>query len=92
MSHFSWLPQAVAKTIIDSLSHKVSYASNIIDTVLNGFIPNEVRINLHICYHSIVTFGIRGLCLGFSNASHIDSLDRLRKSVVDKVKIYVCIF
>ena len=30
--------------------------------------------------------------LGSSNTSHIESLDRFRKSVVDKVKIGICIF
>ena len=40
-SHFSRLPQAVAKKIINRLSHKVSYASKIIDPVINGFSPND---------------------------------------------------
>ena len=74
------------------MSQKVSYASNIIDIVINLFIPNEVTIHLQICEHSIVTYGIRGLCIGFSDTSHVDSLDRFIKSVVDKVKIDVCIF
>ena len=39
-SHFSRLPQAVDKKLIYCLSHKVSYASNIIDLVINLFIPN----------------------------------------------------
>ena len=57
-----------------------------IDPVINGFSTNEVKNHLHIRDHSMVTFGIMGLCLVFSNTSHIDSLDRFRKSVVDKVK------
>ena len=92
ISHFSRLPQAFAKNIIHSLSRKVSYAYNIIDLVINLFIPNEVRIHLHICDHLIVNFGIGGLCLGFSNTSHVDSLDRFIKSFVDNIKTDVCIF
>ena len=38
-SHFSSLPQAVAKKLIYSFSCKVSYASKIIDH--NGFSPND---------------------------------------------------
>ena len=62
-----------------------------VDTVINVYIPHEERIHFHICYHSIVTFGIRGLCLGFKNTYHSDRLYRFRKSVVDKVKIEVYI-
>ena len=40
-SHFSRLPQAVAKKIINCLSQKVNYASKIIDTVIDEFSPNE---------------------------------------------------
>ena len=63
----------------------------IIDPVINGFNPNEVNIHWHFCDYSIVDFGIRGLCLGFSNSSHVDSLVRFRKSVVHKVKTDLCI-
>ena len=63
--HFSRLPQAVAKKIIYHLSQKVSNASNIIDLVINGFSPNYISINLHIYYHSIVTFRIREKFIGF---------------------------
>ena len=73
------------------MSHKVSNSSKIIDTVINVFSPNEVTSHLKICDHSIVTFCIRGLCLVFSDTSHVDSLDRFRKSVVDKVKRDTCI-
>ena len=73
ISYFSRLPQAVAKRIIYCLSHTFSYASKIIDPVINLFSPHEVTIHFHICDHSIVLFGIRGLCLGFSNTSHVDS-------------------
>ena len=38
--HFSLLPQAVSKILVNGLSHKVSYASMLIDTVSNGFISN----------------------------------------------------
>ena len=60
------------------------------DPVINGFSPNEVKIHFHICDHSIVTFGIRELCLVFSNTSHIETLDRFRKPVVDKAKTDLC--
>ena len=84
-SHLSRLSQAVAKRLIFWLSRKVSYASKIVDPVINGFSPHEVRSNLHICDNSIVAFFIIGFCFGFSKTSHVDSLDGLRKSVVDKV-------
>ena len=73
------------------MSQKVRYASLKIDPVINGFNPNEVKSHFHICDHLIVTFFIRGLCLVFSNTSHVDSLDRYRKSFVGMVKIDVCI-
>ena len=59
-----------------------------IDTVVNGFSTNEVKINLHICDHSIITIGIIGLCLDFSKISHVDSLYRFRKTVIYEVKYY----
>ena len=65
--------------------------SNIVDPVINLFSPNELRSHFHICDHSIVTFGIRGFCLGVLNTSDVDSLDRFRKPVVDKLKTDVCI-
>ena len=40
-SHFSRLPQALAKILINRLPHKVSYASKIIDPVINGFSTND---------------------------------------------------
>ena len=58
-SHFSRLPQAVAKKIICPLFQKISNDSKIIDPVINGFSPNDESINLHIYDHSIVTFVIR---------------------------------
>ena len=88
-SHFSWLPQAVYKARINNLCQKVSYASMIIDPVMNRFGPNEAKIHFHICDNPIITFGIRGLCLEISNTSHVDILDRFIKSVVDKVKFYI---
>ena len=51
-----------------------------IDPVIIGFSTNKVKIHLHIRDHSIINFGIRGLCLEFSNTSHVESLDRFRKS------------
>ena len=73
------------------MPQKVSYASKITDPVINGFSPNKVTSNLHICDHPIVTFGIREFCLGVSNTSHVDSLDIFRKSAVNKFKrdIYI---
>ena len=50
-SHFSWLTEAVAKELTNSLYHKVSYDSIIIDQVVNRFSPNEVKVRLHICDH-----------------------------------------
>ena len=60
-----------------------------IDPVINVFSPNKVKGSFHIYDKSIVTFGIRGLCLEISNTSHVDILDRFIKSVVDKVKFYI---
>ena len=59
-SHFSLLPQAFSKYLINILSLKVSYAFMIIDPVINGFSTNSVKSDFHIFDHSIVTFGIRG--------------------------------
>ena len=73
--HFSWLPQAVSKEIINRFSNKVIHDSMKIDPVIYGFSPNEVRIYFHIFHHSIFTFGIRGFYLGLPNTSHRDSLD-----------------
>ena len=74
------------------MSQKCSYACKIIDSVINGFSPHEVRSHFHIYDTSVVTFGIRDICFGSSNTSNVDSLDRFRKSVVDKVITEVCIF
>ena len=83
-SNFNRLPQAVAKK--NRLSHKVSDASKIIDSVINLFSPNYVSSNFYICDHSIVTFRIKGKCIELSSTSRVDSLDRFRISVLDKVK------
>ena len=72
-SHFSRSPQAVAKKLINRLSQKVSYASKIINPVIDGFNPNDESSHLRICDHSIVTFGTREKCIGFSSTSHVDS-------------------
>ena len=60
-----------------------------IDPVIDGFSPNEVRRHLQICDNSIITFGQIGLCLGFSNPSCVNSLDRFIKSVVEKVELEI---
>ena len=65
---------------------KFSYASKRIDLVINVFSPNDISSHLHICEHSIITFGIIEKISGLSNTSHVYSLDRFRRSVVDKVK------
>ena len=90
-SHFSRLPQLVSKRIINRLSHKVSYTSKIIDLIIDGFSPNGESSHLHIRDTSIVTFGIREKCIGFSNTSRVDILDIFRRSFVDKVKSDICI-
>ena len=56
-SHFSRLPQEVAKKVY-CLLQKVSYASKIIDRIINVFSTNYASSHLHIYNHSIVTFGI----------------------------------
>ena len=81
----------MAKEIIIRLEHKVSYYSMKNNPVINGFSPNDIKFHLDICDHSIVDFGIRGLCLGFSNTSRVDSSDMFIKSVVDQVKLDMCI-
>ena len=48
ISHFSRLPEAVAKEIINRMSNKVMYASIKFDPVINGFNLNEVKIQFHI--------------------------------------------
>ena len=47
-------------------------------------ILTDSNINLHICDHSIITFGEIGFCLGFSKTSHVGSLYRFRKVFVEK--------
>ena len=73
------------------MSQKFSYASKIIDPVIYGFSPNYESIHFHRCDHSIFTFGTREKYIGFSNNSRVDSLERFRRSVVDKVKSDICI-
>ena len=90
-SKFSRLPQAVSRNKFYCLSQKASYGYKTIDPVIDGFITHEVIIHLHICTNSIVKSGIRVLYLGLSNISNVRSLDRFRKSVVDKAKTEVCI-
>ena len=47
------------------MSQKSSYASTIIDTVINGYSHNEEISHLQICDKSIINLGKIGLCLGF---------------------------
>ena len=82
-SHFSRLPQAVSKKLIYRLSQKFSHASKIIYPVINGFITNDESNHLHISDHSIVTLVMKYKKSGFSNTSHVDSLERFRRTVVD---------
>ena len=79
ISHFSLLPQVVDKELINRFYQKVSYVYMKFYPVINGFSTIEVISNLHIWDNSITTFDIRGLSLGFSNTSHIYSLERFRK-------------
>ena len=44
-----------------------------------------------MCNHSIVTFVIKEFFLRFSKTSHVDSLDKFRRTVIDKVKTDICI-
>ena len=83
------LPQAVSKGLVNHLSQKVSYDFIIIDLVLNVFSTNKLSSHLIICDQLVISFGKRGFCLVFSNTSHVDSLDRLRKPVVGKVIFYI---
>ena len=62
-----------------------------IDTVTNGFSPSLVIIHLYIFDHSIIAHEKIVSGFGFSNTSHVDSLDRFRKSVIYKVKIEIII-
>ena len=89
-SHFSRLSQAVAKKNYP-LSQKVSNVSKISDPVINGFSPNDESSHLHIFDHLSVKFVIRRKFIGFSNTSHLDSLEMFRISVADKVKTDICI-
>ena len=78
-SHFSWLPQAVAKILFFTCLRNVSYNFKLVDPVINEFIPHDVRSHLQIFYYSIITFGIRGLCLGFPETSYVNRLRRFGK-------------
>ena len=91
-SQFSWLPQAVSKGLINHSSQKVTYVSMMIDPVINGFSPNEIKIYLHICNTALSLFFIRGLWLRFSNTSHFDSLDMFIKTVFDWIKFDMTFF
>ena len=51
-----------------------------------------LRELIHICDCQIITFGIGGLCLWFSNTSNVNSLDMFRKPFVDKFIIELRIF
>ena len=63
-SHFSQLPQAVAKILV-FLSRGVSYAFKKFDPVINIFIPHEVISHMYSYSGCIVKSVIRVLCLGF---------------------------
>ena len=78
--------------MINRLTQKGSYASMKVDPIINVLITNEVKAHLQIFDNSIVTFGLRGLYLGVLNISHVESLYMFRKSVVDKVKLDICMF
>ena len=63
----------------------------IIDQLINGFFPNEVKNHMHICDNLMVTFRIRVLCLGFSNNYYVESLYTFRKYFYYKVKFDIII-
>ena len=73
------------------MSQKVSYASKIIDSIVNGLSPNDVSSHLYIFDHSIVTFVTKEKCLGFLKTYRVESLDRFIISVVDKVETHIYI-
>ena len=60
-------------------------------TVINGFSPNEVKIHLQICDDSMITFVIRGYCLGSLSSYYTDGLYRFRTTIVVKVKFDISI-
>ena len=62
-----------------------------IDPVINVFSNNKLKGHFRIYDKSIVIFVKRGLCLELSNTSRVESLDRFRKKVVNKVKLDICI-
>ena len=55
----------------------------IIDRVVIGFSFNELRINFQLCDLSIINFGKKGFCLGFSNKSHVYSFNIFMKVIVE---------
>ena len=80
--NFSWLPLAVSRSLINIFSQNISYDYMMIDTSIIGFSTNEEISSLQICDNTIITFGKRGICLGFSNTSRVDILDSFRKVVI----------
>ena len=82
--YFKRLPQAVSKRLINSFCINLAHASMVIDTVINGFIPNEGSSSFKMCDNSIITFCKIGFCLVFSNTSHVYSLYGLRKLVFEQ--------
>ena len=48
LAMLAWLPQEVSKELINHLSHKVSYASMIIDPIIRVFSTNEVKSHLNM--------------------------------------------
>ena len=58
----------------------------IIDPGIDRFITHELKSRFCNCDISTIVFGIRVMCLGFSNKSHVDIFYRIRKTVVGKVK------
>ena len=74
------------------MSQKVSYAYKKIDTVINGFSPNDVSSHFYICDHSMDKFGMREKILGLSNTSYVEGLYSFIKLVVHKVKFDIIFF
>ena len=79
--YFSFLPQTVSKIVINSFSQKVKCSYIVISPVISVFSTNEEINHLHICDHTIITFGKIVFCLGFSNTYHVDSLNSFSRLV-----------
>ena len=67
---------------MNRLYHKVKYAFMIIDPGIDRFITHELKSRFCNCDLSIIVFGIRVMCLGFSNKSHVDIFTESEKQLL----------